>query len=149
MPWSFDFKRFRRRKVKPKLDGPKGVKVGFVRGVTKTAVINRAIFNEFGTRRIPERPFMRNAVRNNRVKYMRALRVSAPKLLLGETDMRTVMSKLGALAQGDIQHEITVLMYPPNAPSTIKNKGSSKPLIDTGEMRQAVTWLLINDPQSR
>jgi hypothetical protein len=31
-------------------------------------------------------------------------------------------------------------MTPPNSPVTIALKGSSKPLIDTGEMRGAVTW---------
>jgi hypothetical protein len=44
------------------------------------------------------------------------------------------------MAVGDIQHEITVLRHPPNAPATIRAKGSSKPLIDTGEMRQSVTY---------
>jgi hypothetical protein len=50
------------------------------------------------------------------------------------------LNKLGILAQGDIQQEITDLRDPPNAPATIKAKGSSNPLIDTGEMRSKVTW---------
>jgi hypothetical protein len=32
--------------------------------------------------------------------------------------------------------------WPPNAPSTIKEKGSERPLIDTGEMRRAITWVV-------
>ncbi|SFU71067.1 hypothetical protein [Alicyclobacillus macrosporangiidus] len=32
--------------------------------------------------------------------------------------------------------------WPPNAPSTIKAKGSDRPLIDTGEMRKAITWVV-------
>jgi hypothetical protein len=50
------------------------------------------------------------------------------------------MTKLGIVAQGDIQAEITSLQSPPNSPVTIALKRSSKPLIADGEMRGAVTW---------
>ena len=53
-----------------------------------------------------------------------------------------MLNKLGILAQGDIQAEITSLMTPALSPRTIRAKGSSKPLIDTGAMRQAVTWMV-------
>lgn len=85
---------------------------------------------------------MRNAMRNNRGKYRAALKTSASKILLGETALGTVLNKLGILAQGDIQAEITSLMSPPNSAVTIALKGSSKPLINTGGMRQAVTWIV-------
>ena len=32
--------------------------------------------------------------------------------------------------------------WPPNAPSTIKRKGSSRPLIDTGQLRRAITYVI-------
>lgn len=132
------------------LRGPKQVKVGFPAGEADQDNINKAVWNEFGTRGgasgggwrgpIPERPFMRNAVRENRGKYRDALRSSAAKILTGKTQLRTVLSKLGILAQGDVQAEITSLQSPPNSPVTIKLKGSSNPLIDDGEMRGAVTY---------
>jgi hypothetical protein len=83
---------------------------------------------------------MRNAMRNNQGSYKSAMRTSAVKILRGETSLSTVLSKLGILAQGDIQAEITALMSPPNSPVTIALKGSSKPLIDSGEMRGAVIY---------
>lgn len=126
-----------------KVRGPQHVKVGFPASESTRSNIEKAVWNEFGTRRgIPERPFMRNAMRNNTRKYKMALRTSASKILLGETALSTVLNKLGIVAQGDIQAEITSLMTPPNAPSTIRAKKSSKPLIDTGAMRQAVTWVV-------
>lgn len=136
--------RTRHRKIQPSkhMIGPRHVKVGFPASESSQSNIEKAVWNEFGTRRIPERPFMRNAMRNNRHKYLQALRTSARKLLLGETALGTVLNKLGIVAQGDIQMEITTLMTPPNAASTIRQKGSSKPLIDTGAMRQAVTWVV-------
>lgn len=126
------------------------VKVGFPASKASQSNINKAIWNEFGTRGggwggpIPERPFFRNAMRNNMSKYRSALKTSAAGILRGDVSIPTVLGKLGALAQGDIQAEITALTSPPNSPTTIRLKGSSKPLIDTGEMRQSVTWILEN-----
>lgn len=127
-------------------NGDEKVAVGFPAGKAGGDIINRAVWNEFGTRGggwggpIPERPFMRNAMRNNKNKYRDAMKVSAKKILLGETSLSTVLDKLGALAASDVQMEITSLRTPPNSPVTIMLKGSSNPLIDTGQMRQAVTW---------
>lgn len=132
------------------LKGPKQVKVGFPAGEADLDNISKAVWNEFGTRGgasgggwggpIPERPFMRNAMRDNRGKYREALKASAAKILTGKAQLRSVLSKLGILVQGDVQGEITSLMSPPNSPVTVALKGSSKPLIDSGEMRGAVTY---------
>lgn len=132
------------------ISGPRRVKVGFPAGKADGGNISKAVWNEFGTKGgasgggwggpIPERPFMRNSVRKNQGKYRDALKTSAVKILRGDTALQIVMQKLGIVAQGDIQKEITALMSPPNSPVTIALKGSSKPLIDTGEMRGAVTY---------
>ena len=122
-----------------RLKGPLQVKVGFPAG-TDGDIITRAMANEFGTKRIPERPFMRNAMRANQDKYSAAMGKAAGAVLKGETSLRQVLGKLGAMAQGDIQKEIRDLDSPPNAPGTVARKKSSNPLIDTGEMRQRVTW---------
>lgn len=136
-------------KVPSKIAGPTKVKVGFPSGGDEEQ-LQKAIWNEFGTRGgasgggwggpIPERPFMRNAMRDNRNAYRDAMKTSAAKIITGKTGMKTVLSKLGILAQGDIQEEITALSSPPNSPVTIELKGSGNPLIDNGDMRGAVTW---------
>ena len=133
----------RRQHVKlPKsISGPKQVKVGFPAGKVDGPVVNRAIWNHYGTSRgIPSRPFILNAIRKNRSKYLEAMKTAGAKILRGEATLDQTMRKLGILAQGDIQQEITNLRTPPNAPSTIAAKGSDNPLIDTGEMRSKVTW---------
>lgn len=127
--------------------GPTSVKVGFPAG---TPNVDKAIYNEFGTRGgrsgggwggpIPERPFMRNAMQNNRSRYTEAMKSSVASIMTGKTNLRAILAKLGALAAGDIQKEITALQSPPNSPVTIALKGSSNPLIDSGEMRGSVTW---------
>lgn len=130
--------------------GPTQVKVGFPAGKSDGAVINRAIWNHYGTRGgasgggwggpIPPRPFILQTIRNHRRKYLEALKTSASKLVRGETTLLTVMNKLGVQVQGDIQAEIDSGNFVPNSPTTVEMKGSSRPLIDTGEMRQKVTW---------
>jgi hypothetical protein len=123
------------------LRGPKQVKVGLPSGKAPGDVIKIGVWNHFGTARgIPPRPFMANAMRNNQGKYRRMMMQSARQLLMGNTALPVVLNRLGALAQGDIQQEITALRTPPNSPSTIAQKGSSNPLIDSGRMRASVTW---------
>jgi hypothetical protein len=143
-------RRHKRLPTAMQLAGPSRVKVGFPAGAADGGNIQKAIWQEFGTAGgasgggwggpIPERPFMRNAIRDNTAKYKQAMATSAAKILRGETAMATVLSKLGIAAQADIQGEISSLTSPPLSPVTIARKGSSKPLIDTGAMRQAVTW---------
>jgi HK97 gp10 family phage protein len=141
-------------KVQTSLRGAKKVKVGFPQGEADSDNIQKAIWSEFGTAGgasgggwggpVPERPFLRNAMRDNRNKYRDGMKTSAKKLLLGQTSLHTVLSKLGILAQGDVQESITSLSSPPNSPVTIELKGSSNPLIDSGEMRAAVTYKIGN-----
>lgn len=140
---------------------PSSVKVGFPSGKTASDIINIAIWNEFGTRGsgkvftttakggelvvgfggpIPERPFMRNAMRKNRKKYLEAMKSSAGKILLGQVSLTTILQRLGIVASDDIKKEIVALKNPPNAPLTILIKGSSNPLVDTGRLANSPTW---------
>lgn len=83
---------------------------------------------------------MRNAMRDNAGKYRRDMKTAAANILKGETSLRTVLSKLGIAAEGDIRDEIDALSSPPNSPVTIALKGSSNPLIDTGAMIDNVRY---------
>lgn len=135
----------------PKLPAsPSQVKVGFPEGDAEGDIVDRAIWTHYGTQGgasgggwggpVPSRPFLMNAIENNKSKYRKTLRVSASQILRGTTTMNAVLSKLGLFAQGHIQSEITNLQSPPNSQATIDLKGSSNPLIDSGEMRGAVTY---------
>lgn len=123
------------------ITGTPTVKVGFPAGKTDGDIIDIAIWNHYGTSRgIPSRPFLLNAIRKNNAEYLNALKISGKKLLMGTTVLSNVLNKLGIKAQGDVQQEITDLKTPANHPNTIKQKGSSNPLIWSGRMRGAVTW---------
>lgn len=55
------------------------------------------------------------------------------------------MEQIGAFAAGATQTYMTDLKEPPNSPYTIEQKGSSNPLIDTGALRQSITWKVTKD----
>lgn len=125
--------------------GRSKVKVGFPRG-TSDDVLNRAVYNEFGTDGggwggpIPERPFMRNGLRDGVGEINSVSRVVGKQLIRGKITRRAALTKLGVKGQQLIQKSITSMNSPANSEVTVKMKGSSNPLIDTGEMRGAVTY---------
>ena len=55
------------------------------------------------------------------------------------------LALVGAQAVSNVQDTIRDLDDPPNAPSTIAAKGADNPLIDTGRMRQSITYVVESD----
>lgn len=91
--------------------------------------------NEFGTHSIPPRPFFRNAIAKNSQKWMKFFKKNAK-----EQPPYKAMGMLGEMIRSDIVQSINQTNTPPNSPLTIKQKGSSKPLVDTGKMRASVSF---------
>ena len=121
--------------------GVSGVKVGFfstARYENGTPVAAVAAWNEFGTETIPERPFFRNALAESERSVGRILQggLDTKKMVVGEQ----LAGRVGAHIQGKIRDSITALKEPPNAPETVRLKGSSDPLLDTGTLRNSVDW---------
>ena len=111
-----------------------------------TPVAAVAAWNEFGTKRIPERPFFRQAIQGADRDLVPIIKYNLdPKTLAID---RPLAGKLGTAMKGRIQKSITVLRTPANAPSTTaprpRGKGSSNPLIDTGFMRKSVTYKIVD-----
>lgn len=124
-------------KIAKSLVGPREVEVGIFDGFS----VQKAIWNHEGTSRgIPPRPFFDVAMDTNKGKYRMAMIKSAIDILRGKTNTQGFLTKLGILAQGDVQQAIVDFSSPPNAPSTIAKKGFDNPLIDTGEMKGDVTY---------
>lgn len=138
------------RKIMTAITGPKHVKVGFVAGEADQHNINKAFYNEFGTKGgasgggwggpVPERPFIRLGVKKTKEAMKSQVKPAAKGILTGRSTMRQALSKLGIMGQRDIRDSIVELSSPPNSPVTIALKGSSNPLVDTGEMGKNVSW---------
>jgi hypothetical protein len=102
------------------------------------SVAEVAAQHEFGTARIPQRSMLRATCEIYADKYTEALRKIGIGITYGRIDLKGGLDLLGAMIKGDVQKRIAAGIMPPNAPSTIKRKGSSTPLIDTGQMRNAL-----------
>lgn len=103
-------------------------------------VANVAKIQEYGTLKIPARPFFRNAIAKNGAKWLTFMK----NQFTSNQNLDLSLNQAGELARGDIVASIMQTNNPPNAETTIKAKGSSKPLIDTGFMRASVTFKVVN-----
>lgn len=101
-----------------------------------------AVFNEFGTRDMPARPFMRTTFDTNEKAYEGLAGKMVDKVVRGELTVKQVLGLIGAKVSADIKNAITQGpgIPPPNSPVTVLKKGSSRPLIDSGQMADAITW---------
>ncbi len=110
----------------------------------KGPVSNLATFHEFGTSRAPARPFFRLSNKRNRQKYKLLLRAKSLNVMRGNTNYLSMFKTLGFVSGNDVRSSIKSLFSPRNASSTIKKKGFDNPLIETGEMLNSVTHVIVN-----
>lgn len=99
-----------------------------------------ASVHEYGSpaRGIPARPVIGPTVDQNRAAYQKLAREAFGKVLDGKDQVEGALTKLGAKIESDLKRRITDGEFEPLKPATIARKGSSKPLIDTGTMRQQI-----------
>lgn len=109
-----------------------------VEGAEQFNLASLAAVLEFGNQHIPSRPFLRQTLAENQQKYTALF---AEGINNGE-DYEALMQKIALIAQGDVQENMVKGDWVANAPSTIKRKGSSKPLIDTGHLRKSITGII-------
>lgn len=102
-----------------------------------TSIAEYAAYNEFGTSHIPSRPFMRQTIDKYTGAWGQAAE-AAEKRVAGGMSPHQALELIGNIAEGHIKQTIGRGSFAPNAANTIKQKGSSQPLIDTGAMRGAV-----------
>lgn len=91
---------------------------------------------EFGTDTIPARPWLNPGALSGSKEYLNIIEKAAAS----DEPLDMSLNKIGVVAVGLVQKYMTELRTPPNAASTIKKKGSSNPLIDSGALRQSVTY---------
>ena len=113
------------------------VRVGVLENATYpdgTPVAMVAFWNEYGTKRIPPRPFFRTTVSEQKKNWV----LSVQNLMKIHNDPKQVMGLIGVHMQEQIVQSINTWSDPPNAPYTIEKKGSSKPLIETGVLMRSI-----------
>lgn len=86
--------------------------------------------------KIPARPWLDVGVAKASDEYVEIFKEGAKKNWPAEK----ILNQVGSVAAASAQEFMVDLKTPPNAPSTIRKKGSSNPLVDTGALKQSVTY---------
>lgn len=95
--------------------------------------------HEFGLG-VPERSFLRRTFDEKQESYFQSMKIRAGMILAGRLDPETTLDKLGVKVKDDIQATIQAGVPPALAEATVARKGSSKTLIDSGQLVQAITF---------
>lgn len=107
-------------------------------------VAELAMTHEYGSeaRNIPARPFMRETGKRER-KTARKLFAGLNRLMLrGGITKRQMLGRMGVWYAAEMRETITQhghALFIPLKPSTVARKGSSRPLLDTAGMKNAIT----------
>jgi len=101
--------------------------------------------HEFGsaTRGIPERSFIRETLFTKQKDIQTMVSKQAGKAIEDEQPLNKTLGIIGEFTKGLIQESFTNNNWQSLKQSTIDAKGSSKPLIDTGQLRQSITWKVL------
>lgn len=134
------------RSVANKITNPAQLQVGFFEGSTEsksgasTPLV--AATMEFGSpaKGIPPRPFFRRMISENSPHWGEDM---ANLLDHTNLDARAALDLLGESMAGELVQSITDQVYAPLKPATVKAKGFNTTLVDTGDMKRAVTHRVV------
>lgn len=101
-----------------------------------------ASVHEFGSSdgRIPERSFMRTAMDENKDKLTTLVKKISAQIIDGYLKPKQGLGLVAEFVAGLIRNRILSGPFTPLAAQTITKKGSSKPLIDTGQLLSTIEW---------
>lgn len=102
-----------------------------------------AAIHEFGAKNIPQRSFIRSTYDENKDKIGRMTEIIIRGVILGKHPAQDGLNQIGNYIEGLVKKKIKNGPFVPLSPATIKRKGSSKPLIDTGHLRQSIRYVIV------
>lgn len=109
-------------------------------------VLEVAIDNEFGKRSadgkviVPARSFIRAWFDESQAEIRGFLSAVMPAVIQGKRTKEQALELVAQKCVASIQRRMARGIDPPNAERTILAKGSTVPLIDTGQLRSSVTY---------
>ena len=90
--------------------------------------------------KIPERSFLRTGHDTNADKVMKQTERVLSQVVAGNMSVDDMLDLCGQQFATAIKTYMRDLSTPANHPFTIEQKGSSNPLIDTGNLLECITW---------
>lgn len=115
---------------------------GKIYGGGKT-ILEIGAIHEYGLGDVPERSFLRTPFLMRQGEITARIGKEWERVSAGKSDAETALGRIGALGTNICKGAFTSQGYgtwQPIKPATIKAKGSSKTLIDTGTLRNSITW---------
>lgn len=89
---------------------------------------------------IPERAFLRGGFDENSEKVIASAEAAVAKVIDGSMSDEKLLEFIGLQLATAIKKYAVDLREPPNSSFTTKKKGSSNPLVDTGDMINGITF---------
>ncbi len=104
-------------------------------------VLDVAVIHEFGAPKanIPQRAHVRAAYDEDLENLARMAKNEMGLIVDGKSTPEESITRLGEYHAGVIKNKIRTGPFVPLKPQTVRRKGSSAPLIDTGQMINSVT----------
>lgn len=90
--------------------------------------------------KIPERSFLRTGYDEHRSDVMQKAQKLMADVVSGDMGEGTLLMAVGEELSSKIKDYARDLSSPGNHSFTVENKGSSNPLVDTGNMIGGITW---------
>ena len=144
-----NLKRFKRSIVKAGILASSGAETYkdedmFKDTIDEITVFQIGMIHEFGVpeKNIPSRSFIRVPIENN-IKEITKLIENNHKLV-SENSMsaKVALDRIGLKAQNTIKESFRNNDWKPLKRATIKRKGSSRPLIDTGQLIGSISYIV-------
>lgn len=89
---------------------------------------------------IPERSFLRTGHDENADRIIKQTERALGQVVAGEMSVDDMLDLYGQQMATAIKAYIRDISTPPNHPYTIEQKGSSNPLVDTGNLISSIDW---------
>jgi hypothetical protein len=102
-------------------------------------VLDIGAIHEFGIG-VPERSFIRGWFDAFRDQARKLIKAAMEAVVAGKLTKAQALDMVGVRLQGECQKNMTTAPFEPLKRATILRKGSSKPLIDTGQLRSSITY---------
>jgi hypothetical protein len=109
----------------------------------KEKVVNYAFFNEFGTKHIPERSFLRTTFDDKESSWFNTISNRAEIVITENNGASKITQELGRIMKEAIRGKITSRVPPPNSEATLRQKEGNITLIDTGLMYRVIDFEVV------
>lgn len=123
--------------------GSKGAQAVDDSGITMAEL---GAIHEYGAPRagIPERSWLRSTADEKRNEWLSLLERALRQAVRGRISVDMALQLLGQRAVADVQKKIRSNIPPALAASTVRRKGSSVALIDTGRFVQSISYEVVS-----